>query len=221
MGTAATRRQEKKIRRREEILDAAELVFGEKGPSAATMDDVAEAAQVSKGTVYLYFENKDDLFVALTHRPMDAVLARFAELVEDDVDGLTLVRRLIEAHQSTIHKHASQMRLAIASLCGGFEPDPETPSLRHYGQRVALLRGTYLRAIERGIADGSLKPDLDPREVAAALWAGTFGASFIRMNASRFCARTELDSEALDLERIHESVANLLLRAIASDEALA
>lgn len=214
---AAKRRERQKIRRREEILDAAERVFGEKGPSAATMDDVAEAAEVSKGTVYLYFESKDDLFVALTHRPMDAVLARFAELVQDDVDGLTLIRRLIDTHQATIHAHASQMRLAIASICGSFEPDPDTPSLRHYGKRIGTLQATYLGAIQRGIQDGSLKPGLDPHEVAAALWAGMFGASFIRMNASRF-RYVERGENAFDLDRIHESVAKLLMSAIASGD---
>lgn len=218
MSSAAARREELKIRRRVEILDAAEIVFRDKGPIAATMDDVAEAADVSKGTLYLYFESKDDLFGALTQRPLDAVLARFAELVELDVDGLTLISRLIDVHHEVIHAHANQMRIAIARLCGGCEPDPDTPSSRDYSQRVGVLRATYAAAIERGIADGSLRPDLDPSEVAAGLWAGGFGASFIRMNASRFQADIGEQDHPVALDRIHVSVTKLLLSAIANPE---
>ncbi|MCZ7683200.1 MAG: TetR/AcrR family transcriptional regulator [Sandaracinaceae bacterium] len=72
------------------MLDAAERVFGDKGAAVATMDEVADAAAVSKGTLYLYFKSKDDLFVALTHRPLETVLARFEELVaQGGLDGLS------------------------------------------------------------------------------------------------------------------------------------
>lgn len=216
MSKAATRRAQRKVERREAIVDAAARVFEEKGASAATMDDVADAAEVSKGTLYLYFSSKDDLFVALTHRPLDVVLARFETLVKDEVDGLTLVQRLIEVHSSVIHAHATQMRVAFASLCGGFTPDPNTPSLRDYSGRIEQLRATYVGAIERGMADGSLRSDLDPDEVAAGLWAGIFGASFIRMNAEHFRASIPGHDAARQLDTIHLSVAKLLFAAIAA-----
>jgi AcrR family transcriptional regulator len=215
---AAARRAREKRERREAILDAAERVFGEKGAAHATMEDVADAAEVSKGTVYLYFKSKDDLFVALTHRPLDAVLARFAALLEDrGLDGLTLLRRLIEAHAEVVHAHAPHFRLAMASLCGGFEPDPSTPNLGVYGQRVRTLRGTYLEAIERGMSDGSIRTDLSPDEVGAALWAGMFGATFLRMNAARLQARLP-DDERLDFDRIVPTLADLLLESLRNRE---
>jgi AcrR family transcriptional regulator len=51
--------------RRERILDAAVQVFGEKGFSAASVAGIADAAQVAKGTIYLYFHSKDDIFTAI------------------------------------------------------------------------------------------------------------------------------------------------------------
>jgi len=68
VGNAANRRERRRHERREAILEAAATVFGEKGAHAATMAEVAEAADVSKGTVYLYFPSKDDLFLALTEQ---------------------------------------------------------------------------------------------------------------------------------------------------------
>ncbi len=61
-GTRWTRRKEA---RPAEILDAAVGVFAEKGFAAARMDDIARRAGVTKGTIYLYFQSKEDVFKAL------------------------------------------------------------------------------------------------------------------------------------------------------------
>ncbi|HYN18675.1 MAG TPA: TetR/AcrR family transcriptional regulator [Actinomycetes bacterium] len=68
--------------RREQILDAAERVLVERGLGAATMADVAEAAAVAKGTVYLYFESKAELLAGLRARYFE----RFAAMLGDPPD---------------------------------------------------------------------------------------------------------------------------------------
>ena len=68
--------------RREQILDAAERVLVERGLGAATMADVAEAAAVAKGTVYLYFESKTELLAGLRARYFE----RFATMLGDPPD---------------------------------------------------------------------------------------------------------------------------------------
>jgi TetR/AcrR family transcriptional regulator, transcriptional repressor for nem operon len=69
--------------RREQILDAAERVLVERGLAAATMADVAEAAAVAKGTVYLYFESKAELLAGLRARYFE----RFAAMLGDPPPG--------------------------------------------------------------------------------------------------------------------------------------
>jgi len=59
--TTISRREREKLAHRQEILDAATRVFAEKGFFSATLDEVAQEAEFSKGTVYLYFSSKDDL----------------------------------------------------------------------------------------------------------------------------------------------------------------
>lgn len=212
----AARRAREKRARRDTILEAAARVFGEKGAAQATMDDVAEAAAVSKGTLYLYFKSKDDLFVALTHRPLEAVLERFGELVEDpSLDGHALLAKLLEAHADVVQAHAPQFRLAMGSLCAGFSPDPSAPSLGVYTERIRTVRRTYIAAIERGMADGSLRADLEPSDVASGLWAAIFGATFLRMNGARFAARFK-DEELMDLEGLVATTTELVLRALRS-----
>src|SRR5918999_3571947 len=65
--------------RRDQILDAAEQVLVRRGLAAATMADVAEAAAVAKGTVYLYFESKTELLAGLRARYFE----RFAAMLGD------------------------------------------------------------------------------------------------------------------------------------------
>lgn len=57
-----------------QILDAAMDVFAEKGFRAATMDEIAAVAGITKGTIYLYFSSKEDLFVAMARRQLQTVI---------------------------------------------------------------------------------------------------------------------------------------------------
>ncbi len=229
--TAAGRRTRDKRKRRDAILDAAEQVFGAGGAAHATMEEVAEAASVSKGTLYLYFESKDDLVLALTHRPLEAVLARFEALRADDShDGLSLLSALMEAHATVVNAHAPQLRLAMAGTCGGFATDPAGSSLSVYAERVRTLRATYLAAIERGIADGSLRTDLDARRVSAGLWAAMFGATFLGstfLGNSAASVKASLpndlpddlpDDEPVDLDGLFPITMELLLAALRRPE---
>ena len=61
--------------RREQILDAAQQVLLRRGPAAATMADVADAASVAKGTVYLYFASKAELLAGLRARYFERMTA--------------------------------------------------------------------------------------------------------------------------------------------------
>jgi AcrR family transcriptional regulator len=69
--------------KREQILDGAKRAFMEQGFEAASMNDVTRAAGVSKGTIYVYFENKEDLFGSMIERER----LRITETVKHALDG--------------------------------------------------------------------------------------------------------------------------------------
>jgi AcrR family transcriptional regulator len=81
-----TKEQNEKIRRtrRREILDAARMVFAERGFHATRMSDIAHAADVSQGTLYHYFRSKDDLFLALCFVWADLLEAGIRALFAED-----------------------------------------------------------------------------------------------------------------------------------------
>ena len=85
--------------RREQLLDAAERVLVERGLAATTMADVAAAAAVAKGTVYLYFESKAELLAGLRARYFERFAARLGEPDRAGAPGATAaqVERLVAA----------------------------------------------------------------------------------------------------------------------------
>ncbi|GGT34402.1 TetR/AcrR family transcriptional regulator [Streptomyces chromofuscus] len=74
MGAVKTKRMPRAVRE-QQMLDAAVQIFGQRGYIAASMDDIAELAGVSKPLVYLYLNSKDDLFTACIRREAQALFA--------------------------------------------------------------------------------------------------------------------------------------------------
>jgi AcrR family transcriptional regulator len=70
------RKEREKERRRQQIMVAAKRVFSEKGFSKATMEDIAQEAELSPGTLYLYFKNKEELYASLSLRILHYLLLR-------------------------------------------------------------------------------------------------------------------------------------------------
>lgn len=84
MIVAVGRREEKKALTRARLLDAAAAVFARKGLAAASLDEVAEEAGLTKGAVYSNFESKDALIDALLRERLDKPLADIARNVDPD-----------------------------------------------------------------------------------------------------------------------------------------
>ncbi|MFO7707523.1 MAG: TetR/AcrR family transcriptional regulator [Desulfobacterales bacterium] len=70
------RKEREKERRRQQIMVAAKRVFSENGFSKATMEDIAQEAELSPGTLYLYFKNKEELYASLSLRILQYLLLR-------------------------------------------------------------------------------------------------------------------------------------------------
>ena len=70
------RKERERERRRQQIMVAAKRVFTDKGFSKATMEDIAKEAELSPGTLYLYFKNKDELYASLSLRILQYLMIR-------------------------------------------------------------------------------------------------------------------------------------------------
>ena len=79
------RKERERERRRQQIIVAAKRVFSKKGFNKATMEDIAKEAELSPGTLYLYFKNKDELYASLSLRILQYLLIRLEHLNSDSV----------------------------------------------------------------------------------------------------------------------------------------
>ncbi len=180
LAPAEARWRRRKEARPGEILDAALAEFAARGFAAARMEDIAARAGVTKGTLYLYFASKEELFKSLVRESIGAVIA--ARRVEADAyqgsasDLLATVLRFMGYFARTSDR--AVLPKIIMAEAGNF---PEL--LRFYRAEVvenglALIGGI----IARGIAQGEFRP-VDPQHAArlcvaplllVILWRTTF-----------------------------------------------
>jgi len=92
------RKQRERERRRQQIIVAAKRVFSEKGYSKSTMEDIAREAELSPGTLYLYFKNKDELYASLSLRILQYLNIRLEDVKkEKDIEPQQKVAAIKEA----------------------------------------------------------------------------------------------------------------------------
>lgn len=145
----------RKEARPEEILDAALQLFTEKGFSATRMIDVANAAGISKGTLYLYFENKEAMFREVVQQRITPQLDRVEQLLEEfQGTQAELLRHMINGWWMGITcTSLSAIPKIIVAESGNF------PELAEYFTRTVVIRSRNLfsKVISRGMINGEFE----------------------------------------------------------------
>ena len=175
MGTSG-RREREKAKRREDILRAAREVFFGKGAGRATIDDVAARAEVSKGTIYLYFESKEAILAHFVLEGLDLLSAQLqtAYAPHKDLPADERVRRLAHAYLKYSKTHHEYFRLMTAFDRGQFREHVPSPLYQEVAHRsLASLRWVE-QALEQGRACGQFAVS-DPWQMAGVLWASLNG----------------------------------------------
>ncbi len=175
--TTAQRRAREKARRQQEILEAAREVFFEKGIHRATMDDVAAQAEISKGTVYLYFQSKESILAHLLLEGLSILLSQLeaAYAPQEPLSAEQHLRQLVEAYWQYSQTYPDYFRLLMALDRGRFQ---ERVAAEMYQQILTeSTRGLELaaKAIRQGTEEGAFTAD-DPLLAAGVLWGALNGA---------------------------------------------
>lgn len=185
------RKEREKEQRRNEILDAAEKVFFSKGFYYSTMDEVAEAAELSKGTLYLYFKNKEDLYFAITHRAMSILRVLFQEAFEEEEKGIDKVHAIGRAYYkySQDYKDYFNMMMHFAAVQDSLSLDACVfDEMHNQGQTVLKI---LIDAIQAGIADGSIRSNLEPHKTAFLLQGVSIGIIHLVMKECQHIKKME------------------------------
>lgn len=170
MGTHERKERERE-HRREEILDAAQRVFFEKGLVVATMDEIAETAELSKGTLYLYYKSKEDLYLAVMMRGTELLFDMFAEVVKKGASVTETLIRLSDAYIEYFNNHKNYFRMLDFLQTPQFHKqvsEEMKQSCEALNQDIWDLVNNLLK---RGIEEGTVRPDLNPVEVSIIIWS--------------------------------------------------
>ena len=153
--------------RREEILKEAELVFATKGFYKTTVMEIAEASGFAVGTIYQYFDSKEELFSSLVTEKLEILYGGVRGAVAGKKDALEKIRALVEANFLFVENNFSFYNIFIrrgsASLAEG-TADLREKLIADYLEHVDFIEAV----IAEGVKSGMLKP-LDSRLMAFVL----------------------------------------------------
>ena len=178
MSSGTEPRFKDKETRVKEIQRAAKKLFFKKGYQNVTIDEIAKMAKISKGTVYLYFKNKEDLYISLMIPVTEELGRKLLRLEENLASGSfkncrVFFEELIDVYYSIYQSDPEGLKIIQAFQQGALFPglsDETREKLNSLGKRNFLTaRTTFLRAKEIGL----FKAEVDEIILADVFW-GTF-----------------------------------------------
>ncbi|HEY0107821.1 MAG TPA: TetR/AcrR family transcriptional regulator [Rhizomicrobium sp.] len=193
-----------------EILDAALKVFAAKGFAAARMDDIARQAGVTKGTIYLYFENKEAVFKSLVREAIGTTIATVAEQMGGYRGTARELIRFALGAMANLLVAGDRVVLPkiIVAESGNF---PELARFYRF-EIIEKGLGAFSAVIARGMAQGELRK-LPVEHVVrlciapvllGAIWHSTFA---------------QFDAEPYDYQGLIDTHLDILFRGLAPDGA--
>jgi len=161
--------------RQSELLETAIEVFAERGYQAATMDEIAERAGVSKGMLYIYFKNKEALFGAVFRWFVKMTEGMMREAVGGVDDEVEQIRRIAATWAEVAVRHREFVPLfldfwAAASVRGMRNDYAEDLAAMYHDYRTMIIG-----IVEQGKAKGVFKAGTDAQTIAYLLVGGLDG----------------------------------------------
>ena len=172
------RREEKKAETRARLLDAAATVFARRGLAAASLDEIAEEAGLTKGAVYSNFESKDDLIAALLEERIDKPFSQIAEQVDPDAP-IDQQAAQAEALSRAVWDRERDMFILGLEFAIHHARNPDAAQ-RYKGDRD--LQEAMALLMERQAQERGTKLPLPANELAVGLFALGTGLDLMALN---------------------------------------
>lgn len=196
MGVTERKEREKEFKR-SIMLEAAEELILEKGLDQLNMDEVAERAEVSKGSLYQYFNNKNDLVLGICNKATVLLTEKISKVLAYDLPGIELVSMIGTTFMNFVSEHPEYFR--AMRFYDNLEETNEFDESSYVSSCRTNMNSTFtcmVRAIQIGMQDGSIKKEYDPKVLAMILWSTSHGMvnlAYQHRNAKHFRLLEELD----------------------------
>lgn len=191
--------------KRERILEGALKAFARSGFYNTKVSEIAREAGVADGTIYLYFDNKDDLLISLFEDRMEWIIDRLnTELALVEGGALDKISHLVKLHFELAIEHPNLAEFITVELrqSAKFVKEYKNPK---FGDYLGILQGL----VEQGQAGGEIRDDLDSRLISRAVF-GALDEVLLQLTLSR--------SKPTDVAKQASQVSDMLIRGLEADE---
>ena len=196
-------KQERSVRRRERILDAAFTVFSRRGYREAGVDEVGRQAETSKGGVYFHFPTKEVLFLELLRTTADRLVGKVERAIADVPDPIERADVALRTVLSVFAGHRTMARLFMIEALGA---GPE------FSARLLEVHDEFIGVMKRHLDDAVAAAALPPvdTELASRAWFGALNEVILHWL---------ITGEPARLEDAYDGLRPLLMRSVGVEEA--
>lgn len=159
-----------KASRKKDILDCAEAIISKEGLSGLSLKAVAKKANLAIGTIYLYFEKKEDLIAALTLKSRHFLLEQFKQRIQNEANALLQLTQLLTAYFDFYksHPHYNELVSFFEKNAGLEEPAELVQASLEINKLVSDV-------VEKGKLKNQIRPDVDAATFSFLLWGTAVG----------------------------------------------
>src|SRR5580692_1531668 len=161
--------------RRDQLVDTARRLFGERGTTEVSMDEIAAEAGVARSTVYVYFANRDELLRACLQSMYDRLQDTIALVADDAAPPVERLRRLILGALERIDESPEFFRLAMAT-----QSTTGAAGSAAVGGALMLIGLDMIRVLEELVTAGDFRRDVDPERAIVVVGQQIYGALSVR-----------------------------------------
>jgi len=195
-----SRKERERLFRRGEIINAALSLFAEKGFKSTTLDEIAEAAEFGKGTIYNYFDNKEDIYNSIMEKITGYYLTTLKEADEDSKSLFDFFQKFIRAHLLYCVDNREAFLLLVNVRMhdkvhtrihqGNLYVNNYSSKMKNYQNEI---RNIYERRITESIKNGEIE-NIDTRKLIIIARGVVFNYILELLNKTDF-DKTDVDKE--------------------------
>ena len=213
MGKEERRRREKENRRKT-ILKAAKKLFFKKGLENTTMDEIAEEAELSKGTLYIYFKSKEVLALYIINESADLLYDTLRKADDTNKRGIERITDITQALTDFFIDNRKEFQFFRYMDTLTASVGPENDILKEWQNGIEELIHVVLDIIVDGIKDGSIRKDMEPDKIAF-IYSNMILSFLIRLSSNK---RILLMAQSMGEEEIIGTMFTMITKMLESGD---